>query len=72
MPDCSQKWLEPLLQRSVSLKKVMSEHVPRTMQAAVYRAPDEVRTETIPVPEIGSGEVLLRIDTCGVCGTDMK
>jgi L-iditol 2-dehydrogenase len=50
----------------------MSEHVPRTMQAAVYRAPDEVRTETIPVPEIGSGEVLLRIDTCGVCGTDLK
>ena len=72
MPDCSQKWLEPLLQRSVSLKKVMSEHVPRTLQAAVYRAPDEVRTETIPVPEIGSGEVLLRIDTCGVCGTDLK
>lgn len=42
------------------------------MQAAVYRAPDDVRTETVPVPEIGPGEVLLRIDTCGVCGTDLK
>ncbi len=42
------------------------------MQAAVYRAPDDVRTETIPVPDIGPGEVLLRIDTCGVCGTDLK
>jgi L-iditol 2-dehydrogenase len=50
----------------------MQQNVPRTMQAAVYRAPDDVRTETIPVPEIGPGEVLVRIDTCGVCGTDLK
>ncbi len=42
------------------------------MQAAVYRAPDDVRTETVPVPAIGSGEVLVCIDTCGICGTDLK
>ena len=42
------------------------------MQAAVYRAPDDVRTETIAIPEIGPGEVLVRIDTCGICGTDLK
>jgi L-iditol 2-dehydrogenase len=45
---------------------------PATMQAAVYRAPDTVVTETIPVPEIGPGEVLVRIETCGICGTDLK
>jgi len=50
----------------------MYENLPRTMQAAVYHAPGDVRTETIPVPEIGPGEVLIRIDTCGVCGTDLK
>lgn len=42
------------------------------MRAAVYRAPHDIRTETIPVPEIGRGEVLVRIDTCGICGTDLK
>src|ERR1700733_3332269 len=42
------------------------------MQAAVYRDIDDVRFETIPVPEIGPGEILIRIDTCGVCGTDLK
>lgn len=42
------------------------------MRAAVYRAPDDVRTETVPVPAIGRGEVLVRIDTCGICGTDLK
>jgi L-iditol 2-dehydrogenase len=28
--------------------------------------------ETIPVPEIGPGEVLVKIHTCGICGTDLK
>ncbi len=42
------------------------------MQAAVYRAVDEIVTETVAVPEIGPGEVLMRIDTCGICGTDLK
>jgi L-iditol 2-dehydrogenase len=50
----------------------MSEGLPKTMRAAVYRAPDDVRTETVPVPVIGRGEVLVRIDTCGICGTDLK
>ena len=42
------------------------------MRAAVYRGIDDVRLEEIATPEIGPGEVLLRIDTCGVCGTDLK
>src|ERR1700761_4937862 len=46
--------------------------VPNTMQAAVYRGIDDIRTEELPVPEIGPGEVLVRIDTCGICGTDLK
>src|ERR1700757_3810784 len=46
--------------------------VPATMRAAVYRGVNDVRVETVPVPEIGAGEVLVRIDTCGICGTDLK
>ena len=46
--------------------------VPSTMRAAVYRGVNDVRVETIPVPEIGPGEVLVRIHTCGICGTDLK
>jgi len=46
--------------------------VPTTMRAAVYRGVNDVRVETIPVPEIGAGEVLVKIDTCGICGTDLK
>jgi L-iditol 2-dehydrogenase len=50
----------------------MQETLPSTMQAAVYRDIDTVITETASVPEPGRGEVLVRIDTCGVCGTDLK
>ena len=50
----------------------MAQDPSSTMRAAVYRAPDEIVTETLPMPEIGSGEVLVRIDTCGICGTDLK
>jgi L-iditol 2-dehydrogenase len=46
--------------------------VPKTMRAAVYRGVNDVRRETIPVPEIGPGEVLVKIHTCGICGTDLK
>ena len=43
-----------------------------TMQAAVYRGSGRVAVETIPVPEIGPGEMLVRVETCGICHTDLK
>src|SRR5271165_4447486 len=46
--------------------------VPTTMLAAVYHGMNDVRLETVPVPEIGAGELLVRVHTCGVCGTDLK
>jgi len=46
--------------------------IPAMMQAAVYYGKDDVRLETVPVPAIGPGELLLRVHTCGICGTDLK
>jgi L-iditol 2-dehydrogenase len=46
--------------------------IPATMRAVVYRGVNDVRVETVPVPEIGAGEVLIRVAACGVCGTDLK
>jgi L-iditol 2-dehydrogenase len=42
------------------------------MKAAVYRGVNDVRLEEVPVPEIGRGEILVRVHTCGICGTDLK
>jgi len=49
-----------------------SETIPSTMLAAVYRGINDVRLETVPVPAIGAGEILVRVHSCGVCGTDLK
>jgi L-iditol 2-dehydrogenase len=46
--------------------------IPSTMLAAVYHGLNDVRLETVAVPAIGSGELLVKVHTCGICGTDLK
>src|SRR5437667_6163116 len=46
--------------------------IPKTMRAGVYREKGIVRVEEVPVPQVGDGEVLIKVATCGVCGTDIK
>src|ERR1039457_1483123 len=46
--------------------------IPANMLAAVYRGVHDVRMETLPVPKIGAGEMLVRVHSYGVCGTDLK
>jgi L-iditol 2-dehydrogenase len=42
------------------------------MQAAVYRGSSVVDVEEIPTPAIGAGEILIRVEACGICHTDLK
>jgi L-iditol 2-dehydrogenase len=46
--------------------------IPKTMRAAVYRGINDIRIETVPVPRIGSNELLVKVAVCGVCPTDIK
>jgi L-iditol 2-dehydrogenase len=46
--------------------------VPSVMRAAVYQGRDAVEIRSVPVPEIGEGELLVRVGACGVCATDIK
>jgi L-iditol 2-dehydrogenase len=46
--------------------------IPKTMRAGVYRDKGVVRVEEVPVPEVGEGEVLIKVAACGICGTDIK
>ncbi|PYV72115.1 MAG: Zn-dependent alcohol dehydrogenase [Acidobacteria bacterium] len=50
----------------------VAEKIPSTMLAAVYRGVNDVRLETVAVPEIAPGEILVKVHTCGICGTDLK
>lgn len=42
------------------------------MRAGVYRGKGTVVVESVPIPQIGEGEVLFRVAACGICGTDIK
>jgi len=42
------------------------------MQAAVYKGASVVDVESVPVPKIGAGEILIRVEACGICHTDLK
>lgn len=43
-----------------------------TMQAAVLYGKEDVRLEAVAVPEIGPGELLVRVRAALTCGTDVK
>jgi L-iditol 2-dehydrogenase len=42
------------------------------MQAAVYRGQSVINVEEIPTPAIQAGEILVRVEACGICHTDLK
>ena len=42
------------------------------MRAVVYRGPNDLRVERVPVPRIGPRELLVKVALCGVCPTDIK
>jgi L-iditol 2-dehydrogenase len=49
-----------------------SNAIPATMHAAVYRGASMVVIEEVPTPAIGPGEILIRVEACGICHTDLK
>jgi L-iditol 2-dehydrogenase len=42
------------------------------MLAAMFYAPMDVRLEERPIPQVGAGEVLLKVAAATTCGTDLK
>lgn len=47
------------------------QQLPSTMKAAVFSGPNDLKVERVPVPEVGANDVLLHVDMCGICGTDV-
>jgi len=41
------------------------------VRVAMYYNNHDVRLEEIPTPQIGPGELLVRVEACGICGSDV-
>ena len=42
------------------------------MQAAVYTGASVIQVQSVLTPHIGPGEILIRVEACGICHTDLK
>lgn len=65
----------PVRRWGTSLPTLDSELVatpPALMRAAVYTGESVVSVEQLPTPAIGPGELLIRVESCGICHTDLK
>ncbi len=43
-----------------------------TMRAAVLHGREDIRIESVPVPEVAPGELIVRVGAALTCGTDLK
>ena len=42
-----------------------------TYRAAVLYGSEDLRFEDLPIPAVGAGEVLVRVKSCAICGSDL-
>jgi D-arabinose 1-dehydrogenase-like Zn-dependent alcohol dehydrogenase len=50
----------------------MNANVPKKQNAVIFGGTGKLFLQTIPVPNIKDNEVLLKVEACGVCGTDLN
>jgi len=41
------------------------------MQAAIFHSPRNISTESVEEPEIGSSDILIKVRSCCICGSDL-
>lgn len=46
--------------------------LPKTMRAVVCCGPEDYQLQELPVPQVGPGEVLVKVEAAGICASDVK
>jgi len=59
-----------IISKNIENKKLNLKN--KTMKAAVFYAPGQVRLENVNIPDIGPDEVLVKVRAALTCGTDRK
>lgn len=54
----------------VPQKKASSGSVPNTSKAAMLTSIGHYDIKEFPIPELGDDDILVKVEGCGVCGTD--
>ena len=48
----------------------MAGNIPKTSRAAMLTALEHYEIKEFPIPELGDDDILVKVEGCGVCGTD--
>ena len=51
--------------------KAASAGIPKTAKVAMLTAPKRIEVKEFAVPEVGPDDILVKVEGCGVCGTDV-
>ena len=44
--------------------------IPKTARVAMLTALEKYEVKEFPMPEVGDGDILVKVEGCGICGTD--
>lgn len=61
----------PQKQNNNTASSFSSAHaVPKTARVAMMTGLEKIELQEYPIPEIGDGDILVKVEGCGICGTD--
>src|SRR6202167_4994626 len=56
---------------TITAPLVSSEKKSTMMKALVFRGPNQIALESVPIPTPGPGEAVIRVTLTTICGTDL-
>ena len=68
--------LESMLEGKSAVKALVakantgSNEIPKTAHVAMLTALENYEVKEFPMPEVGDGDILVKVEGCGICGTD--
>lgn len=62
--------LESMLEHPESKAAVSGSEIPKTAKVAMLTALEKYEVKEFPIPPVGDGDILVKVEGCGICGTD--
>lgn len=53
-----------------STQSAANTEIPKTAKVAMLTSLEKMEIKEFPIPEVGDGDILVKVEGCGVCGTD--
>jgi len=62
--------LESMLGNTTSTTSTGNKEIPKTAKVAMLTALEKYEIKEYPMPPVGDGDILVKVEGCGICGTD--